>query len=154
MSAPKLLDRLRAKQAESLAAREYSETPPIPPADGLIRRGAFIMPTRETMPAYRAHFDAKADGVSTPLPRDPQTERIRRLAADISPAELLAAHRRIKPTLKNGLSAIDLNELALTLAHADKCEKSRTSAATRPAREFYPADVYQPAKAKETATND
>jgi hypothetical protein len=32
----------------------------VPPADGLQRRGAFIMPTRETLPAYRAHFEAKA----------------------------------------------------------------------------------------------
>ncbi len=135
---------------------EYSAPGAIPPADGLQRRGAFIMPTRETLPAYRAHFDAKAvpqfcetDGVksvSVNAETDPQTERIRKLAADISPAELLAAHRTIKPTLKNGLSAIDLHELALTLACADKREKSRTSAATRPAREFYPADVYQPEK--------
>jgi hypothetical protein len=116
----------------------------IPPADGLQRRGAFIMPTRETLPAYAAHFDAKS--TSTNVEVDRQTERIRRLAAIVTPAELLAAHRRIKPTLKKSLSAIDCHELALTLAAADKREKSRTSAATRPAREFYPADVYQPEK--------
>ncbi len=111
----------------------------IPPADGLQRRGAFIMPTRETLPAYRAHLEAKAEGASTPqTDSDRQTERIRRLAADISPAELLSAHRTIKPTLKKSLSAIDLHELALTLARADKREKSLTSDANRPAREFYP----------------
>jgi len=166
MSAAKLLDRLRAKQAENLAAREYSETPgEIPPADGLARRGAFIMPTRETMPAYAAHFEAKAvpqnyetDGakaVSANAETDRQTERIRRLAAEATAAELLAAHRTIKPTLKKDLSAIDLHELALTLAIAAKREKSLTSDEYRPAREFHPRDVYQPAKqAKEKATND
>jgi hypothetical protein len=102
MSAAKLLDRLMAKQAEKPAAefvaREYSETPPIPPADGLQRRGAFIMPTRETLPAYAVHFDAKA---VCELPQtDPQTERIRRLAALVTADELLAAHRKIKPLLK------------------------------------------------------
>ncbi len=131
----------------------------IPPADGLARRGAFIMPTRETMPAYRAHFEAKAvpqnlgtDGVkavSANAETDRQTERIRRLAADVSPDELLAAYKSIKPALKKDLSATDLHELALTLADADKREKSLTSAANRPARVFYPADVYQPDKAKE-----
>jgi hypothetical protein len=146
----------------------------IPPADGLQRRNGFIMPTRETLPAYRVHFDAKSgaaiglsdtvsdkpietDGVkstSTNVEVDPQTERIRRLAADVSPAELLAAHRTIKPTLKKQMDAADLHELALTLAIADKREKSLTSAATRPAREFYPADVYQPEKAKKETTNE
>jgi hypothetical protein len=166
MSAAKLLDRLRAKQAEKLAAREYSETPPIPPADGLQRRGAFIMPTRETMPAYRAHFDAKASyqtdsltGASTPQTESAgslaesaseKTERIRRLAATVTAAELLAAHRTIKPSLRKDLSAIDLHELALTLACADKREKSLASDETRPARVFYPRDVYQPEKAKES----
>ncbi len=150
MSAAKLLDRLRAKQAENLAAREYSEPPPIPPADGLARRGAFIMPTRETLPAYRAHFDAKA--VPANDETDRQTERIRRLAADISPAELLSAHRRIKPLLKAQLNRSDLHELALTLGAADKREKSRTSDANRPAREFYPRDVYQPENGKKGDT--
>jgi hypothetical protein len=132
--------------------REYS-APDVPPADGLQRRGAFIMPTRATMPAYAAHFDAKAESASTPN-ADRQTERIRRLAADISPAELLAAHKRIKPTLKKSLSAIDCHELALTLAHADQRDRERASAATRRARELYPADVYQPEKGKGEATND
>jgi stress-induced morphogen len=147
MSAAKLLDRLRAKQAEKLAAREYSETPPIPPADGLQRRGAFIMPTRETLPAYAAHFEAKAESASTPN-ADRQTERIRRLAATVTAAELLAAHRTIKPTLKKQLSATDLHELALTLAYADKRENRLRRAETRPARTFHPRDVYQPEKAK------
>jgi hypothetical protein len=133
----------------------------IPPADGLQRRGAFIMPTRETLPAYAAHFEAKAtaensavDGVnsvSTFVETDPQTELIRRLAATVTAVELLAAHRTIKPALRKDLSAIDLHELALTLAIADKREKSLTSDETRPAREFHPRDVYQPEKqAKES----
>ncbi len=136
----------------------------VPPADGLQRRGAFIMPTHETMPAYRADFAAKAgstnveaDGVnsvSANAETDRQTERIRRLAATVTAAELLAAHRAIKPTLKKQLSAIDLHELALTLAHADKREKSLTSDEYRPALTFYPRDVYQPEKAKGDATND
>jgi hypothetical protein len=70
---PRVLDLARRHKAELLElldletrSREYSEVPPIPPSDGLQRRGAFIMPTRETMPAYRAHFEAKADGASTP----------------------------------------------------------------------------------------
>jgi stress-induced morphogen len=122
--------------------REYSETPPIPPADGLQRRGAFIMPTRETMPAYRAHFEAKADGASTQTAADSdrQTERIRRLAATVTAAELLAAHRTIKPTLKKQLSAIELHELALTLADAQKRENRLRRGENRPAREFIPAD--------------
>ncbi len=127
MSAPKLLDRLRAKRTELLAPevapREYSQTPRVPPADGLQRRGAFIMPTRETMPAHRAHFETKAESVSTPN-GDRQAERIRRLAALVTPAELLAARRKIKPALQKSLSEIDLHELALTLAHADKRENS------------------------------
>ncbi len=136
----------------------------IPPADGLARRGAFIMPTRETLPAYRAHFEAKsgsgnpeADGVKAVcrnLQTDRQTERIRRLAAEVTADELLAAHRKIKPLLKAQLNRTDLHELALTLAHADKREKSLTSDVYRPAREFYPADVYQPEKGKGEATND
>jgi len=154
MSAAKMLDRLRAKQAESLAAREYSATPPIPPADGLQRRGAFIMPTRETLPAYRAHFEAKAvSDFSEAFLKSPeldrQTERIRRLAATVTADELLSAHRKIKPTLKKDLSAIELHELALTLAHAEKRENRLTSDANRPAREFHPRDVYQPENGKE-----
>jgi hypothetical protein len=135
MSAPKLLDRFRAKQAENLVAREYSDTPPIPPADGLQRRGAFIMPTRETLPAYRAHFEAKAAGASTQAAPDSdrQTERIRRLAATVTPDELLSARKRIKATLQKSLSETDLHELALTLAHAEKREKSLRSDETRPA---------------------
>ncbi len=127
----------------------------IPPADGLQRRGAFIMPTRETLPAYAAHFAAKSTSgqsdqkLSTPN-ADRQTERIRRLAALVTAAELLAAHRTIKPSLRKDLSAIDLHELALTLAHAHKRENRLRSDATRPARTFYPADVYQPEKAKES----
>jgi stress-induced morphogen len=114
----------------------------IPPADGLQRRGAFIMPTRETMPAYRAHFEAKADGASTQTAPDSdrQTERIRRLAATVTAAELLAAHRTIKPTLKKQLSAIELHELALTLADAQKRENRLRRGENRPAREFIPAD--------------
>jgi hypothetical protein len=61
-----------------------------------------------------------------------------------------AALRRIKPELRKSLSAIDLNELALTLAHADKGENRLTRHETRPARIFYPRDVYQPEKAKES----
>lgn len=34
-------------------------TDDVPPADGLQRRGVFIMPTCATMPAYRAHFAAQ-----------------------------------------------------------------------------------------------
>jgi hypothetical protein len=130
--------------------REYSETPPIPPADGLQRRGGFIMPTRATLPAYRAHFDAKSastkvevDGVKAGYANaqpDPQTERIRKLAAEVTADELLAAHRTIKPSLKNGLSAIDLHELALTLADAQKRENRLRRDVYRPAREFIPAD--------------
>ncbi len=207
MSASKMLDRLRAKQAEKQAAREYSETPPIPPADGLARRddvqaldlldqatknghggdrksisfnnvktdietsppvgnseaaalrrlrkdappadglqrrNGFIMPTRETLPAYAAHFEARS--VKIPHRPDRQTERIRRLAATVTAAELLAAHRKIKPTLRKDLSPIELHELALTLADAQKREKSLTSDEYRPAREFHPRDVYQPEK--------
>jgi len=124
----------------------------VPPADGLQRRGAFIMPTRETLPAYAAHFEAKADGRSTPQSdSDRQAERIRRMAAEITPDELLSARKRIKPVLQKSLRETELLELALTLAHADKREESLTQGANRPARVFYPRDVYQPEKqAKET----
>ncbi len=156
---PRVLDLARRHKVELLQlldlenrSRAYSETPPVPPADGLIRRGDFIAPTKATLPAYRAHFEAKA--VSANAEPDRQTERIRRLGADISPAELLAAHRTIKPLLKTQLNRSDLHEPALTLACADKREKARTSDATRPAREFYPRDVYQPEKATGEASNE
>lgn len=129
--------------------REYSEPAPIPPADGLIRRGAFIMPTGETLPAVRI-----GKSTSTFVEVDRQTERIRRLAALVTANELLAAYKRIKPALRKELSATDLHELALTLAHADKRENRLRRDEYRPAREFYPADVYQPEKGKGEATND
>ncbi len=91
----------------------------VPPADGLIRRGGFIMPTRETLPAYAAHFAAKAESASTSN-ADRQAQRIRRLAATVTADELLAARKRIKPALQKSLSEVDLHELALTLAVADK----------------------------------
>jgi hypothetical protein len=127
MSAPKLLDRLRAKQAELFApevvALEYSE------------------PAR-----LRSTDAAKADSSSTPNASDSdrQTERIHRMAAEITPDELLSASTRIKPTLQKSLSETDLHELALTLAHADKREESLTIGATRPAREFNPANELKP----------
>jgi hypothetical protein len=144
MSALKMLDRLRAKQAENLAARDPLTPGEVPPADGLQRRNGFIMPTRETLPAYAAHFDAKA-GSEESSPPDRQT---------VTAAELLAAHRTIKPTLKKSLTAIDLHELALTLAIAAKREKSLTSDETRPARVFHPRDVYQPENGKGETTDD
>jgi stress-induced morphogen len=132
-------------------AREYSEVPPVPPADGLHRRGAFIMPTRETLPAYAAHFQAKnslVDTVSTKLfETDPQTERIRKLAATVTADELLSAHRTIKPALQKSLSKTDLHELALTLATIDKVVEPLTSDVYRPARTFYPRDNLKPEKA-------
>ncbi len=68
MSAPKLLDRLEAKQAEVLAAevmaREYSEPAQIAELSGvtfeepgLFHWRGWIVPTRGTMPAYRKYFD-------------------------------------------------------------------------------------------------
>jgi hypothetical protein len=101
MSAPKLLDRLRAKQAERLAAdvvaREYSATPPVPPADGLQRRGDFIMPTRETMPAYAAHFEAKADTMSTPDATARQIDATKRDSEPDATGEVLALLKSENP---------------------------------------------------------
>jgi hypothetical protein len=124
MSAAKLLDRLRAIQAEKLVAdvvaRQYSES----------------------------------KAVSANTETDRQAQRIRRLAATVTAAELLTAlQKRIKPALRKELSATELLELALTLAYADKRDRERTSDVYRPAREFYPATVYQPAKARRV-TND
>jgi hypothetical protein len=72
------------------------------------------------------------------------------MAAEITPDELLSARKRIKPTLQKSLSETELLELALTLAHADKREKSLRRNENRPAREFIPADNLKPEKAKET----
>jgi hypothetical protein len=117
VSAPKLLDRLHAKQAELLE---------------LERRSRARKP-QPVAPAWSTPGEAEAD-------------RIRRLAATVTPAELSSARKRIKPTLQKSLSETDLHELALTLATAAKREKSRPRAENRPAREFYPRDVYQPEK--------
>ncbi len=124
----------------------------IPPADGLIRRGAFIKPTRETLPAFAAHFEAKnslSETVSDThieTDSDRQTERIRNLAATVTADELLSAHLTIKPALQKSLSKTDLHELALTLAVAQKRENRLRRDVYRPARTFHPRDVYQPEK--------
>jgi len=156
MSAAKMLDRLRAKQAENLAARDPLTPGEVPPADGLQRRNGFIVPTRETLPAYAAHFQAKNSGSETvsdpPIETDSdrQTERIRKLAATVTAAEILAAHRTIKPALQKSLSKTDLHELALTLAVAQKREDRLRRDVYRPARTFHPRDVYQAEKPKES----
>jgi hypothetical protein len=77
-----------------------------------------------------------------------QTQRIRRLAATVTADELLSAHRTIKPALQKSLSKTDLRELALTLAAAQKRENRLRRDVYRPARTFYPRDVYEPSKAK------
>jgi hypothetical protein len=91
-----------------------------------------------------------APRVKTDVKADRQTERIRRMAAEITPDQLLSARKRIKPTLQKSLRETELLELALVLAHADKREKSLTSDANRPARTFHPRDVYKPENGKES----
>jgi hypothetical protein len=132
---PRVLDLARRHKDELLVLLQSDRltADAVPPADGLQRRGGFIMPTRETLPSYAAHFDAKAastnaetDGAKSTSANaevDRQSERIRRLAADISPDELLVARRKIKPALQKSMSEIDCHELALTLAYADRREK-------------------------------
>jgi acid stress-induced BolA-like protein IbaG/YrbA len=130
---PRVLDFAAQHKTELLALLQSDPLTPdaVPPADGLIRRGALIMPTRETLPAYRAHFDAKA---VCELPQtDPQTERIRRLAATVTAAELLAAHRTIKPLLKAQLNQTDLHELALRW-HTPQSARNRSQATKRDRR--------------------
>jgi hypothetical protein len=129
---PRVLELVAQHKAGLLELLQSDPLTPgnVPPADGLQRRGAFIASMRQTMPAYRAHFEAKAASGSTPDMEsgDRQTERIRKLSALVSADELLAARAKIKPTLQKSLSEIDLHELALTLAYADK-QPNRSGAA-------------------------
>ena len=113
MSAPKLLDRLHARQAELVELERRSKnTPP-------------------------------------PTSTDRQTERIRRLAQWVTPAELLAAYATVRPTLKRELSAGDLHELALTLCLAAKKTELDIY---RPAREVCLRDIYEPTQRRNNAS--
>jgi hypothetical protein len=157
MSAPKLLDRLRAIQAEKLVAdvvaRQYSETRS---RDDVEAVDLLDRATKNGRGGDRKSEEIKGNIVTfEKKPKcNSEAAALRRLRKDapeiVTAAELLAAQKRIKPALRKELSAIDLNELALTLAIADKRDRERTSDVYRPARDFHPATVYQSAKAKES----
>lgn len=121
MTAPALLERLKAHGAsvEADGDRLKLAAPP----------GVLRPPLLEELASHKAEIlqllELERRSKNTPplTTADRQTERIRRLSANVTPAELLAAHRQIKPTLKKQLSADDLNELACTLAIAAKKNK-------------------------------
>lgn len=141
---PQLLELLQAE----VATREYSEPTATAqncavepaPDDGLQRVGPFIAP-RLNDAAYRAHWETKS--ASTPDVADLQAQRIRRLSAEISAEELLAAYKRIKPALKKSLNQTDLHELALTMADLDR-QANATTEEPRDAIELLVSELYQP----------
>jgi hypothetical protein len=150
---PRVLDLARRHKAEILQLLDLEtrsrapDPPPIPPADGLQRRDdveALDLLDQATKNGHGG--DRKSEEINV---YNVNVDIINTTAkARPDGTSEAAALRRIKPALRKDLSAIDLHELALTLAHADKREKSLTSDVYRPARVFYPRDVYQPEKAK------
>jgi hypothetical protein len=165
----RVLDFAAQHKTELLALLQSDPLTPgaVPPADGLARRDdvevvdLLDQATKEKEGAQVGNCNAGKTTVynvngcfSNERPvGNSEAAALRRLRKDaplVTAAELLAAHRTIKPTLRKDLSVIDLHELALTLAHAHKRENRLRSDVYRPAREFYPRDVYQPEKAKES----
>jgi hypothetical protein len=126
MTAPALLESLKERGATVSANGDRLKllAPPgvLKPRvlESLARHKAEILQLLEIERRSRASAPAKVARAGSTPPADRQTERIRRLAAIVTPEEERAAFKTIKPMLKKQMNAADLHELALTLAFGAK----------------------------------